>query len=117
MRAGHRERKVIGATLDLQVAEDREIEFVVGLVDSATQRFAALYHPQHRVMLVWHHIGDLVRDEGLYCLPGVTPPDKRSPEELRVQRTAVHRQSGERKACREHPPSEFVNCSRTRRNL
>jgi hypothetical protein len=42
MRAGNRKRKVIGATLGLQVVENREIQLVVGDVDPAPQRFTAL---------------------------------------------------------------------------
>ena len=62
-------------------------------------------------------LDNLVLDEGLHGLRGVAPPCQRGPEKLRVQRAAMHGQSCKRKACREHPPSEFVDCLRTRRNL
>src|SRR5213593_480519 len=117
MRAGDRKRKVVGATLGLQVVENREVQFVVGDVEPAPQRFTALYHPQHRVIVIRHHVDDLVLDEGLHCLPGVAPPYQRGPEKLRVKGAAMHCQSRKRKACREYPPSEFVNRLRTRRNL
>ena len=97
--------------------ENREIQLVVGDVDPAPQRFTALYHPQHRVMVIRHHVDDLVFDEGLHCLPGVAPPYQRGPEKLRVKGAAMHSQSRKRKACGEYPPSEFVNRLRTRRHL
>src|SRR5439155_1086187 len=83
MRASNRKRKVIGATLGLQIVENREIQLAVGDVDSASQRFTALYDPQHRVIVISHHVDDFVLDKGLHCLPGVTPPYQRGPEKLR----------------------------------
>ena len=40
MRAGNRKRKVIGATLGLQVVENREIQLAVGDIDSAPPAMA-----------------------------------------------------------------------------
>src|SRR5438876_395787 len=85
-----------------QRVEYREIQLAVGDVDSAPQRFTALYDPQDRVIVISDHVEDFVLDEGLHCLSGVAPPYQRGPEKLRVQHAAMHGQSCKRKACREH---------------
>src|SRR6516165_5515713 len=100
MRSGNWQGKVIAATLGLQVVKDRKIQLAVGGVDPAPYRFAALDDPQYRIMLIGHHIADLVLDEGLDCLSRVTPPGKGSSEKLGMEHTTMQRKPGKGNACR-----------------
>jgi len=59
----------------------------------------------------------LMGNESLHSLTGRAQPDKACPEILRVQRAGMKGCAQQRKACRQHPPCEFVERAAQRRNL
>ena len=60
---------------------------------------------------------NLMGNESLHSLTGSAQPDKACPEILPVQRAGMKGCPQQRKACRQHPPCEFVERAAQRRNL
>jgi len=111
VRAGQRQRQIIGGALRFELVQDRKIEHRVGDVDPAPQRFAAHDHPPDGVFLGADHGRHLVRDQRLHRLAGRTPPNEGGAEILRMQGAAVHGHAQQRQPRCQHAPGELVECA------
>src|ERR1700722_1116041 len=107
-RAPNRQCKIVGRAFCLEIMEDREIELVIGDIDAASQRFTAQAYLPYWVIFMAGQFLNLMGNESLHSLAGRAQPDKACSEILRVQRASMKGCPQQRKACRQHPPCEFV---------
>ena len=112
-----RQRKIVGGAVCLEIMEDRKIERVIGDINPAPHCFAGHEYPANRVIFMAVQILHFMSDEPEHGLSGGAPPDKIGTEILRVQRAELKGRPQQRKTGRQHPPCEFVELARQRRNM